>query len=125
MATKRILAIDGGGIRGVIPAKVLIAIESQTGKKTAELFDLIAGTSTGGILAAGLCIPTPGGSTPKYAASDLLDLYKVHGHEIFNSGWLRSLVSIVAGSHTPRRFAFCQRRMGTESHRSPRSDVVA
>jgi patatin-like phospholipase/acyl hydrolase len=98
VATKRILAIDGGGIRGVIPAKVLIAIESQTGKKTAELFDLIAGTSTGGILAAGLCIPTPGGSTPKYAASDLLDLYKVHGHEIFNSGWLRSLVSIVAGS---------------------------
>jgi patatin-like phospholipase/acyl hydrolase len=98
VATKRILAIDGGGIRGVIPAKVLVAIEAQTGKRIAELFDLIAGTSTGGILAAGLCVPTQGGTTPKYAASDLFDLYKVHGHEIFNSGWLRTVVSIVAGS---------------------------
>jgi len=43
----RILAIDGGGIRGIIPAVVLAAIEKQSGKPICELFDLIAGTSTG------------------------------------------------------------------------------
>lgn len=97
VTTKRILAIDGGGIRGVIPAKVLVAIEQRTGQKIAELFDLIAGTSTGGILAAALCMPGADGKAPKYAASDLLDLYKVHGHEIFKSSWLRTLVSLLVG----------------------------
>lgn len=101
MATKRILAIDGGGIRGVIPAKVLTAVETLTGKKIAELFDLIAGTSTGGILAAGLCVPKPDGTGPKYEARDLLGLYKDHGRDIFNSNWLRTLVSLVAGSQYP------------------------
>ena len=98
MATKRILAIDGGGIRGVIPAKALIAIEKQTGKRIAEIFDLIVGTSTGGILAAGLCVPGPDGKSPKYPASDLLDLYKVHGREIFNASGLRKVVSLFFGS---------------------------
>jgi patatin-like phospholipase/acyl hydrolase len=96
MSTKRILAIDGGGIRGIIPAKVLVEIERQTGKKIAELFDLIAGTSTGGILAAGLCTPGPDGS-PKYRASELLDLYRLHGGEIFSSGPLRKLASLFFG----------------------------
>jgi patatin-like phospholipase/acyl hydrolase len=97
LPTKRILAIDGGGIRGVIPAKVLVAIEQQTGKRIAQLFDLIAGTSTGGILAAGLCVPDTDGKTPKYPATKLLDLYKVHGHEIFSSGPLRFAVSVFVG----------------------------
>ncbi len=98
MATKRILAIDGGGIRGVIPAKVLVKIEEQTGKKIAELFDLIAGTSTGGILAAGLCVPGPDGKTPKYAASELLDLYKLRGKKIFASSLPRKVLSVLVGS---------------------------
>jgi patatin-like phospholipase/acyl hydrolase len=101
VATKRILAIDGGGIRGVIPAKVLVAIEKQTGRKIAELFDLIAGTSTGGILAAGLCVPGSDATTPKYSAGDLLDLYKVHGHDIFSSSWARMVVSLFVGSQYP------------------------
>jgi patatin-like phospholipase/acyl hydrolase len=103
VATKRILAIDGGGIRGVIPAKVLMYIEALTGKRIAELFDLIAGTSTGGILAAGLCVPGPDGKTPRYAASELLDLYKLHGGDIFNSSPLRWLVSLFFGpQYSPR-----------------------
>ena len=57
----RILSIDGGGIRGVIPAMILARIESLTGKPIAELFDLIAGTSTGGILTLGLTKPGPDG----------------------------------------------------------------
>jgi uncharacterized protein len=55
----RILSIDGGGIRGIIPAMVLAWLERHTGKPAASLFDLIAGTSTGGILA-----PDPTGSGP-------------------------------------------------------------
>ncbi|HSC79420.1 MAG TPA: hypothetical protein VLC08_03615 [Chitinolyticbacter sp.] len=53
---KRILSIDGGGIRSVIPALVLAGIETRTGKSAAQAFDLIAGTSTGGTLAPGFAI---------------------------------------------------------------------
>jgi len=98
MATIRILAIDGGGIRGIIPAKVLVAIEERCKTRIAQLFDLIAGTSTGGILAAGLCIPAADGTTPRYAATALLDMYKLHGGAIFRAGWLRKLVSLFVGA---------------------------
>ena len=49
-----ILAIDGGGMRGIIPVKMLAYLEQQTGKPAYELFDMVAGTSTGAIIAAGL-----------------------------------------------------------------------
>ena len=57
MEMRKVLAIDGGGVRGIIPAMVLAEIEKQTGKPIAELFDLVVGTSTGGILALGLVAP--------------------------------------------------------------------
>ncbi len=57
----KILAIDGGGIRGIIPATVLAEIERRTGARIADLFDLVAGTSTGGILALGLVKPDSSG----------------------------------------------------------------
>ncbi len=46
---KKILSIDGGGIRGIVPAQVLIWLEAQIGLPIADAFDLIVGTSTGGI----------------------------------------------------------------------------
>lgn len=52
--TRRILSIDGGGIKGVLAAAFLEAVEDATGKRIAEHFDLITGTSTGGIIALGL-----------------------------------------------------------------------
>lgn len=97
MTVKRILAIDGGGIRGIIPAKVLVEIERQTGKRIAELFDLIAGTSAGGILAAGLCTPAADRKSPRYRADELLDLYRVNAGEIFSSSPLRKLWSLFFG----------------------------
>ena len=51
-----VLSMDGGGIRGIIPALVLSHIERQTGRHASELFDLMVGTSTGGILALGLAL---------------------------------------------------------------------
>jgi patatin-like phospholipase/acyl hydrolase len=74
----RILAIDGGGIRGLIPALVLTELERRAGRQAFELFDLIAGTSTGGIIACALCAPDP------LPASELVKLYQDQGPEIFS-----------------------------------------
>lgn len=76
------LSLDGGGIRGIIPAMVLAEIEKRTRKPVSELFDLIAGTSTGGLLALGLTKPGPGGG-PEYTAADMVRLYENCGREIF------------------------------------------
>jgi len=73
--TIRILAIDGGGIRGILPARVLQEIEARTGKPIADMFHLIAGTSTGGIIGCGLYA----GLRPKA----LGDLYATRGSTIF------------------------------------------
>jgi uncharacterized protein len=88
----KVLSIDGGGIRGIIPAMVLAEIEERTGKSIAETFDLIAGTSTGGILALGLAMPGDGGR-PKYTASELIELYEDEGTSIFSgrAGTIRNL----------------------------------
>jgi patatin-like phospholipase/acyl hydrolase len=59
-----------GGIRGMIPAMVMAEIERRTEKPISELFDLVAGSSTGGLLA--LAISTPGeDGQPRYTAAQL------------------------------------------------------
>jgi patatin-like phospholipase/acyl hydrolase len=74
----RILSIDGGGIRGLIPALVLTELEKRAGRQVFQLFDLIAGTSTGGIIACALCAP---GALP---AAELVKLYEDEGPDIFS-----------------------------------------
>ena len=81
----RVLAIDGGGIRGVIPARILVHIEGilreisrDENAKISDYFDLIAGTSTGGILTALILAPEP-----SYSAEDMVKLYVEHGADIF------------------------------------------
>src|SRR5439155_5005581 len=89
----RVLAIDGGGIRGVIPATLLSEIEKRTGKPISSSFDLIAGTSTGGILALALATPDAQG-LPRYKADQAAMIYEKEGDRIFtHSVWhkLRSL----------------------------------
>jgi patatin-like phospholipase/acyl hydrolase len=93
MNMKSILSIDGGGIRGIIPALVLAEIEKCTKSRTARLFDLIAGTSTGGILALGLC-KDDGNGQPKYSASDLAGLYEKRGKEIFARSLWKGVSSV-------------------------------
>ena len=87
----RVLAIDGGGIRGIIPAMIMDEIEKRTGKPIAKLFHLIAGTSTGGILALGLTRPDPRNQdSPKYTAKEAIGLYDNDGARIFSrSVWHR------------------------------------
>src|ERR671911_1175061 len=80
---QKVLSIDGGGIRGIIPAMVLAEIERRTSKTTSELFNLVAGTSTGGILALGLTKPGEGGK-PEYSAKRLIELYETEGSKIFS-----------------------------------------
>jgi patatin-like phospholipase/acyl hydrolase len=90
--TRTILSIDGGGIRGVIPAKVLQSIEETTQARIADLFDFVAGTSTGGILALGLTVPA--GATSKFSAADLVQLYEKNGQTIFSRSFWHALETI-------------------------------
>lgn len=92
---RRILSIDGGGIRGVIPARVLVEIEERTQKPVSELFDLIAGTSTGGLLALGLTKPAPsGGNAPEFSAAQMLQLYDQEGASIFRRNLWHRFVAL-------------------------------
>ena len=84
----RILSIDGGGIRGIIPAMVLAELERRTGRPICKLFDLIAGTSTGGVLALALTKPDAAGS-PEFSAARMIELYEVEGDRIFSPAWHR------------------------------------
>ena len=90
---KKVLSIDGGGIRGIIPAMVLAEIERRTGKLTSEVFDLVAGTSTGGILALGLTKPGQGGKA-QYSAETLIELYETEGGKIFDLSVWHQLQSV-------------------------------
>jgi uncharacterized protein len=79
----RVLAIDGGGIRGIVPAVLLDRLESLARRPVRELFDLLVGTSTGGLLALGLAAPDGAGGL-RYRAGDLLQVYLDEGPRIFS-----------------------------------------
>jgi patatin-like phospholipase/acyl hydrolase len=95
----RILSLDGGGIRGIIPGVILQYIESQlqtidhSEKKIGDYFDLIAGTSTGGILACAYLVPGENGMA-KYSTTEALSLYLKEGSGIFHNNLLRDLKSV-------------------------------
>jgi uncharacterized protein len=72
---KWILSIDGGGIRGIIPASTLVALEQQLGKPAREVFDFLAGTSTGALISAALAAGVP--------ATRILEIYTQRSDEIF------------------------------------------
>ena len=95
---KKILSIDGGGIRGIIPGQVLIALEHklQAASKNpdarlADFFDFFAGTSTGGILCCLYLCPDPtDAARSRFSAEEAVDLYVKKGHEIFDTSlWQR------------------------------------
>lgn len=81
----RIISIDGGGIRGYLPALVLAMLESQAGKPAGTMADLLAGTSTGAILALGLAAGIK--------AEAMAAFYKAKGPAIFRRTWGKRLRS--------------------------------
>lgn len=135
---RRILSIDGGGLLGTFPAAFLAALEEHTEKPIGNYFDLIAGTSTGGIIAIGLGMGL--------SAKEILHIYKKHGSDIFGQGghpktrWiktrLKSLRHVVRTKYdaTPLREiltkVFEERRLGEATTRliipawSPRTQSV-
>ncbi|CAG8702305.1 33384_t:CDS:2, partial [Gigaspora margarita] len=111
-----ILSIDGGGIRGIVPALWLSEIECRTHKPISSLFNMIAGTSTGGIIATGLSAPwfdivyemvvindttidVPkliyDYSRPRFLASDLLNIYKNEAENLFRTRLDKVLTELV------------------------------
>jgi len=98
---KKILSIDGGGIRGIIPGMILVALEDKLKHKTADeqaaivdFFDFFAGTSTGGILICLLLCPDKENpKRPRFSAKEALDMYLKYGHDIFRMGFFKRLTS--------------------------------
>ena len=88
----RVLSIDGGGIRGIVPATVLAALEQRSGRPVCDLFDLIGGTSTGGLLA--LALTRPGESAPRWSAAEIVTLYREEGPRIFTRSLGRRITSV-------------------------------
>lgn len=72
---KIVLSIDGGGIRGIIPAKIIHFIETLVRCPVMGSIDMIAGTSTGGIIALALA--------EGWGTADIVDMYRNHGEDIF------------------------------------------
>ncbi|KAK1392484.1 Patatin [Heracleum sosnowskyi] len=102
-----VLSIDGGGIRGLIPAIILEFLESQLQEldgndaRLADYFDVIAGTSTGGLVASMLAAPDEN-KRPLFAAKDIKPFYLKHCPKIFPQrrgifGKLWSMVKLVWG----------------------------
>lgn len=90
---KKILSIDGGGIRGIVPGQVLVALETKLQQKTknpdakvSDFFDFFAGTSTGGILTCVLLCPSKDNpKTARFSAKDAVELYIENGDKIFDA----------------------------------------
>lgn len=88
-----ILSVDGGGSRGVIPLAFLTELESQSGKNTSQLFDLMAGISTGTIITSALAVG-PDRISSKYSAKTLLSLYEHDAKIIFNNSFWHQLKTL-------------------------------
>lgn len=96
----RILSIDGGGIRGIIPATIMVELEYRLQLKSgnpdariADYFDMIAGTSTGGIL-TGIYLCPNENNRPKFTAVEALNLYLENGKEIFQMEFLSNVAKL-------------------------------
>jgi len=99
MSRIHVLSIDGGGIRGIIPASILAVLEKCVGRELHQIFDLIAGTSTGGIIALGIGTTADGGKP--YRPADLVEMYVANGPKIFKKGFLAPIKSLFGPKYPP------------------------
>lgn len=97
-----VLSIDGGGVRGIIPGVILAYLESQLQEidgedaRIADYFDVIAGTSTGGLITTMLAAPNPKDNRPLFAAKEIVPFYLQNLPSIFpqESGIFAPLINI-------------------------------
>lgn len=88
----RILSIDGGGIRGIIPGQILVVLENKLKERTrnpesrlVDYFDLIAGSGTGGIMACAYLSPVkPQLRMPRFSAAQVVEIYLRFGARVFD-----------------------------------------
>lgn len=78
------LSLDGGGMKGIIPATLMAQLTKETKKEIHQMFDCVGGTSIGGILALG-STGTIDGRTPVANANELVEFFDNYGSTIFNS----------------------------------------
>lgn len=123
---RRILAIDGGGVRGVLPASFLATVEEQIPREVVAHFDLIVGTSTGGIIALAL----GAGLT----AAQIRDFYLERGPHIFpGNRWAKNLRGLATARYDEKQLqteleaVFGDKRIGESKTRLviPSMDVVS
>ena len=116
------LAVDGGGIRGVVVTQALAMLEEALGKPAHEIFQLAVGTSTGAIIAAGL--------GAHISAQEMTQLYRKEGPKIFRRSWRTALFPLskvrypAEGLAEALRTYFGERRMGDFWISQPPMDVV-
>jgi patatin-like phospholipase/acyl hydrolase len=98
-----VLSIDGGGVRGIIPATILAEIEKRCQRPSCELFELIAGTSTGGIIATALVCPADDGKQPKFSAQFIATGYEKMATKIFyrSDEWIAKTLDGYTGPKYP------------------------
>src|SRR5215468_2880242 len=83
---KKILSIDAGGVRGIIPATILAEVEARTGQPVSNLFDFFAGTSSGGMLVLGLNRPNLSGcALPSSSAIEVAGLFYEWSNRAFGN----------------------------------------
>jgi uncharacterized protein len=115
--TVRILSIDGGGIRGILPGQMLVVLEKKIQERSkdpnariADYFDLIAGTSTGGILTCIYLCPDASGR-PRFSAQEAVDLYIKRGGEIFHADIRKKILSLGGLSDEKYSAKFIERNL--------------
>lgn len=89
----RVLSIDGGGVKGLLPLQALKNLEKRTGRPSSELFDFMVGTSTGGIIVSSLALADEDGN-PKWSANDLIDQYMSLSEQTFSVSWLHRILTV-------------------------------
>ena len=100
----RILSIDGGGVRGIGPASWCASLEHMAEKPIADIFNLLAGTSTGAIIASGLTLEDPNSpGSSLYTGDDIVSLYHNECKKIFTR---RSFLGYLATSKYTTRHAY-------------------
>lgn len=95
----RMLSLDGGGIKGILSGQILVRVEEMLKEFTddpttriGDYFDIIAGTSTGGILACAYLMPD-GINRPLYSAEEVINFYMENGDDIFRKTFKQKVLS--------------------------------